>query len=237
MRNLWIIAFLFILGCASHSKDLNTDTGTLAEGDRLLEDDFYEEARKQYYRIKTEFPESRLQVEADLRIADSYFEEESFPAAADSYQEFIKTYPGRPEIPYAIYRMGMSYLEQMPSNPLRDTRSTKKAADTFVRLLIDYPNSEYANEASKYVERAHDQLARKIYRIARFYEKKDRYEAAARRYGSLVELYGDHSLAEESLARQIRMLRMAEETERADQLTLKFQQKFPGSKFMSMIKP
>jgi outer membrane protein assembly factor BamD (BamD/ComL family) len=62
-------------GCYATKKNLTTDNGTLAEGDRLADRDFFEEARKQYFRIKTEFPQSPLQVEADLRIADSYFKE------------------------------------------------------------------------------------------------------------------------------------------------------------------
>lgn len=226
---------LTLLSCAAKVNNLETAEGTYAEGNRLLEDEFFDEARKQFYRIKTEFPNSPLQAEADLRIADSYFEEESFPTAASTYEDFVRMYPGRPEVPYALYRAGMSYVEQMPSHPQRDTRSTEKAIDTFTRLLVDYPESEYSEKADKYIEESQNQLAQKSYQIARFYERQNQYGAAARRYGRLLELFPDHPLAEEAFARRIESLFRAEKEEEARSLLARFEEQYPGSKFRSLI--
>jgi len=234
---LMLAASLAFLSCSTASKHLTTDTGTMAEGDRLKSNDFYEEARAQYTRIKTEFPQSQLQLEADLKIAETYYLEESYTAAAAAYEDFIRTYPGRPEIPKALYQLAMSYRQQMPSTPQRDTKSTAKAVDVFTRLLVEYPNSEHAKEAQTSVEEARKQLAEKIYQVGRFYERDKKFEAAAKRFQELTNQYPDVDLAEESYAREVENLRKAGKSEDANLKATRFQEKFPKSEFMSRIKP
>ncbi len=239
MKTLFSIFLIFsvLCGCSSRVKDLTSAEGTIKEGDALLEDDFYEEARKQYLRVKTEFPSSSLQYLADLKLADTYYKEESFKAAAESYQDFIKTYPGRPEISEALYKLGMSYANQMPSTAQRDTRATSKTVDTFTRLMIDFPDSPHSQEAQEWITKARTQLASKVWEIARFYERMKQYDSAARRYGEFYDQYADDNRAEEAFARQIRNLRRSQETDRADALTQVFEEKFPNSKFTSTIRP
>jgi outer membrane protein assembly factor BamD len=238
MRNLALILLaLTLFGCSSRTKELTTDVGTMAEGDYLKDDEFYEEARTQYQRIRTEFPSSPLQVEADLKIAETYFLDEAYPAAATAYEDFIRTYPGRPEIPKALYYLGLSHSRQMPSNPQRDTRPSSRVIDVFTRLIVDYPNSEYTGQAMKEIDRARGQLAEKIYEIALFYERTKEHEAAARRFGQLASQFPESSYTEEALARQVRSLRRATKTDEANTLARQFQEKFPQSEFMSMIKP
>lgn len=232
-----LAVFFILMGCSAHVQNLATPDGTFNEGQRLMEDEFYEEAREQFVRIKTEFPESSLQAEADLRIADSYYEEESYEVAAKSYEEWVKTYPARDERPYALYRAGKSYVGLMPGNPQRDTRGTEKAINALTRLVIDFPNSEYTDEATKYIEEAQHQLAEKNYRVARFYEKTDEHLAAARRYGIVVDFYADDELAEESMARQVRMLRKAGRNDQADRLAEAFLQKYPTSEYLDYVQP
>ena len=223
--------------CSTKVKNLDTPEGTMAEAERSFDDEFFDEARTQFYRIKTEFPSSPYQAQANLRVADSYFKEESYSVAATSYEEFVKTYPGNEKLPYALYRMGLSFANQMPSNAQRDDRATRRAADTFTRLLVDYPSCEYVEEAQKQIDRAQAELAEKTFQIGRFYEKKDDYLAAAKRYGEVADVYSDQKIAEESLARQIKMLRSAGQGEQADELSKLFQTRYPGSEFRSMIQP
>src|SRR4051812_641716 len=99
------LAFLAI-ACSSAHKNLNTDVGTMAEGDRLAKSEFFDEARRQFFRIKTKFPKSNLQVEANLKIEKSYYDKKSYTPAATAYEKFIKPYPGRPEIPEALFSLG-----------------------------------------------------------------------------------------------------------------------------------
>jgi outer membrane protein assembly factor BamD len=228
--------FIFLLAaCATAPKNLTTAEGTMAEGERLLKDEFYEEARNQFYRIKTEFPQSSLQLEADLKIAESYFLDESYVAAATAYEDFIRTYPGRKEIPMALNQLGQCYLRQMPATPQRDTRATIKVVDVFTRLMIDYPNSEYAATAPQYIEKARNQLASKIFDIAKFYERSGDYGAAVRRFEELQNQYPDSTLVEEAMARQVRCLKKDGKTELADKVGKDFQEKFPKSQFATMI--
>ncbi len=230
-----LLGILVLSACATTTKNLGSPEGTLSEAERLMKEEFYEEARTQYQRIKTEFPESPLQVKANLGIADSYYAEESYPAAVTAYEEFVRTYPGRPEIPYAIFRLGMSHANQIPGNFERDSRSTEKALDVFSRLIVDFPNSEYKDEAWKWVNKSQDELAQKAFSIAEFYERRRLYLASAIRYARIPELFPDHKLVEESQARRIRMLRKAGKPDEAASLTESFKRQFPESKFSNMI--
>jgi len=233
MRSLFFASFILVLAlilsaCSSHSNDLTTDSGALAEGGQLLERGFYEESRKQFMRIKTEFPQSPLQVQASLKLAESYFKEESYGAAATSYQEFIKTYPGRPEIPDALFQLGLCYAQQMPSTAQRDTRATGQALDTFTRLLADYPDFSKREEAQRWIEKSQNQLADKIFEIARYYEKRGLYDSAARRYAEVVRHYGFLPQAKEAMTAQIRCLRKAGQNDAAENLVRDFNQRFPS---------
>ncbi len=234
--------FLVVLGivlaaCSAHQKDLTTDVGTMAEADRLKGDEFFEEARKQYMRIKTDFPQSSLQIDADFKAAETYFLEESYPTAASSFEDFIRTYPGRAEIPKALFYLGMSYRNQMPETPQRDTRPSAKSIDAFTRLIVDFPSSEYTKDAQKFIDEARAQLAQKVYEIGRFYQRNKKWEAAARRYSELMVQYPDSSLTEEAAARKVYCLRQAGQAETAEALAKEFREKFPQSEFMSMIEP
>lgn len=222
---------LTFVACSGATKDLTTAEGTMAEADRLLKEEFYEEARKQYTRVKTEFPDSNLMVRADLKIAETYFNDESYKTAAIAYSEFLSTYPGHPEIAYVLYKLGLSYAKQMPSVAARDTRSARKALDTFTRLLIDYPNNEYSKEAQDWIKKSQHQLAEKIFVIADFYERQGKYEAAAGRFRELFDNYSDTSFAQESLGRWVRNLKKAGKTEEAEKALHEFKNEFPNSTF------
>jgi len=228
---------LLVAGCSIKTKNLDTAEGTLAEAHRLMKDEFYEEARNQFQRIKTEFPTSPLQLQASIGIADSYYEDEAYPAAATAYEDFVRTYPGREEAPYALYRLGMSFAKQIPDEFERDSRTTEKARDIFSRLLVDYPNSQYKEDALKRVKEAEDRLANKAFSIAAFYDKMKQYLAAAIRYEEMGNAYPEHPLAERALARRVVMLRKTDKKEEAAAAEEKFKQRFPDSKFKSMIAP
>lgn len=208
----------------------------MQEAEALMKDEFFDDAREQLLRIKTEFPNSSLQAVADLRIADSYFQEESYAAAADAYEDFIKTYPRNEKIPYALYRMGMSYAKRIPDDAQRDLRSAQKAIDTFTRLVVDYSDSEYTEEAVAMIDQAQNLTAKRAYDIGRYYQKKAKYLAAANRYAELVELHPDHPLAEESFARRIEcLLKEKSSIDLAKNLLKEFKEKYPNSNYLKEL--
>ena len=231
------LGFSLLASCSAKVNNLTTDDGTFNEGLRLMEDGFDEEARKQFARIKTEFPNSSLQATADLKVAESYYNEESYQTAAEAYQDFVRFYPSHEKVPYALYQAGLSYSAQMPSNPQRDSRATKKAIDVFTQLIIDFPESEYRQEAEKKVIEAQDQIVQKNFEIASFYERQNKPLAAYKRFYQVYELYPRHAVAEEAFARSIYNLRKTNQAENLDRLIQSFEVQFPNSKFRKMIEP
>ena len=232
-----VIGLSFLTACSAKVNNLTTDDGTFNEGLRLMDDDFFEEARKQFGRIKTEFPNSSLQAAADLKIAETYYKEESFQTAAEAYQDFVKFYPSHEKVPYALYQAGLSYAAQIPSNPQRDSRATNQAIDVFTQLIIDFPASEYREDAEKKAIEAQNQIVQKNFEIASFYERQNKPLAAFKRFSQIYQLYPSHAMAEEAFARSIYNLRKTKQTEDLDRLIESFETQFPNSKFRKIIQP
>ena len=80
---------------------------------------------------------------AELRLADINFEREEYQDAIANYDEFIKMHPGHKEVPYAIYKKGLSYFEQIGGKD-RDLTPPDSALTVFESLASRYPESSYA---------------------------------------------------------------------------------------------
>ncbi len=234
---LFAITLFLNASCSVRVNELTTDDGTFQEGQRLLNDKYFDEARKQFNRIKTEFPNSPLQAEADLKIAESYFKEDSFKAAAEAYEDFVRFYPAHPQVPFALYQAGLSYSSQIPGHPQRDSRATSRAIDVFTRLLIDHPASEYRELAEVKINEAQTQLAQKDFQIADFYERQKKFSAASERFLKVYELYPNLPVAEEALARSILNFRKTETPRNLGDLVEAFETKFPNSKYRKLVQP
>ncbi|MEL4382839.1 outer membrane protein assembly factor BamD, partial [Shewanella algae] len=92
-----------------------------------------------------------------------------------AYKVFRELYPKHEMAPYALYRIGESYFNEVPSTADRDLDPAVSAIEAFKQLARDYPNDEHAKDAAK---KAHDltrKLAEKEDYIANFYYKRELY--------------------------------------------------------------
>ena len=79
---------------------------------------------------------------ASLRIADTYFAQDQMPNAIEAYRRFIQLHPTHPDVPYAHYRIGLAYYEQLPGDWFflppayeKDLASTGEAEAALARFL------------------------------------------------------------------------------------------------------
>jgi outer membrane protein assembly factor BamD len=199
-------------GCASTSDDVevlpsaeaNYEAGLKAlQGKRHLL--FFHEvdharAIKYFQEVIDNYPYSDHAVLAELRIADTHFEQRNFQEALSYYQDFVELHPNHPKVPYAIYRNGLCSYEQMRASD-RDQGPTREAASQFQALLERYPDSEEAADAKVKLAETRDRLAHHELEIADFYYDQGIYHAAVQRYQRALDTYPEHQGNLETQAR------------------------------------
>lgn len=218
MRLLLAASLLLALAaCSKHvtfsgeAKLRPTAEENYQAGEELRKDGSYAEAQKFFDYVKTKFPFSKYAALADLRSADSKFQQGQFAEAADAYATFVKLHPSHEDVDYAEYRVGESYLKDAPSEfalfpPAheKDLRQVKKAGDALRAFLAKHPDSKRLPDAKKLLAEVDDRLAAHEWYVGEFYFKRGHWSGAAGRYESLVERYPASKHASEALLKAAR---------------------------------
>src|SRR4051794_12993325 len=112
---LIISLLISIAGCSSAPVDENDPASLLKEAEEEIQSDHYQMAIDKLRAIKNKFPYSKFAVDAQLRIADVYFLQESFAEAATSYESFRDLHPKHEKVGYAMFKAAKSYFNDIPS--------------------------------------------------------------------------------------------------------------------------
>ncbi|MFP4392408.1 MAG: outer membrane protein assembly factor BamD [Desulfohalobiaceae bacterium] len=187
---LLLVVFL-LSGCGSvrnffWGPEPESSKEMLQVGEEAFQEENYKEAIKQFRHIKERFPFSPEAVQAELRLADSYFEDNQYEAAKQAYKEFESLHPGHEQLPYVLYRIGLANLRQFKSIDLPQDK-VQEARQYFNRVLQSYPESEYAQKAREKKEQSERHLAQHQIFVADFYWRTGRYQAAWKCYQRLAE--------------------------------------------------
>jgi len=198
---LLILAAPSFFGCAGHQVDENDPVSLLKDAEEEIKSDHYQMALDKLRAIKNRFPYSSAAVDAQLRIADVYFLQESYAEAAGSYETFRDLHPKHEKLPYVMYRIGRSYLGDAPDLVERDLSPARKALDAFEDFVRRFPNAPEAAEAQKDIARVRQLLAEKEMYVGDFYYRRKFYESARPRYMKVIELYPNSMAATNAKAR------------------------------------
>jgi len=168
----------------------------LKRGDEALESSQYTVAEKYYEYVKTKYPFLEASRQAELRLADVSFERELWTEAADRYASFIKLHPTHAKVDYAAFRGAMAHFRDMPTDWFmlppsseKDQTQVKAAYDALTDFVRLYPQSQYLPEAKEHLADVRKRLAQHEVYVADFYEKRDRWVAAANRLENVLQKY------------------------------------------------
>jgi outer membrane protein assembly factor BamD len=148
--------------------------------------------------IKNKYPYSKYALDAQLRLADVYFMQESYAEAALAYESFRDLHPKHEKVGYAMFRVGLSYYKDIPSPLSRDLTPAQKAVDAFNDFLHRFPADPNMKEATDDLADCRKQLAEKELYIANFYFKRNFFDSAKGRYRKLIDLYPETDAAKEA---------------------------------------
>jgi outer membrane protein assembly factor BamD len=224
------IVSLTLFSCASEEKLADTPEAAFALAQDFEKSDRNQIAIQRYMDVKNKYPYSSLATEAELAIADVYFKTEDFTEAQISYQNFKEFHPKHSKIDYVIFRIGLSYYQQLPDSIDRDLSLANDAIYAFNELIKKYPNSTYKAEAEDYRKKAFVMLNEKELYIADFYFQQKLFDSAFNRYEMSYKKFSGFGLDARSVAGAVRSARELNDFEKEKRYLDILNSKFSDSK-------
>ena len=115
---------------------------------------------------------------------------------------YLKQYPNSEDSAYVQYLVGLSYSKQI-TDVTQDQRAATQTIDAMSKVVNDYPDSEYVEDAQAKIRFARDQLAGKEMQVGRYYLERNEYLAGIQRLRTVVVRYPTTNQIEEDLARLV----------------------------------
>ena len=167
----------------------------LKRGDALF-------AAKKFNEAEILFPQSEVAPRAALMASYSYYSQNYYADAIAELDRFLKVYPNHYERAYAEYLLGLCYYEQIVDEK-KDLESIEKSKTIFLRLIKNYPNTDFAIDAEFKLNLINDILAAKEMYVGRYYFNKKKWIAAINRFKFVVNNYETTIYVEEALHRLV----------------------------------
>jgi outer membrane protein assembly factor BamD len=185
------------------------------EADQAMRDEAWEIAVQDYKKLLEQYPFDPNAEEAELRIAEAYFNSGRYPEAIAAFGDFERMHPTSDNLALIEYRRGMSYLAQHRSSD-RDQQAIKNALDSFRNVVDRYPGTPWATRADLRVRECREELASHDAEIARFYLQRGSLRAAESRLRGLLTDYPETTATAEALDRFAKLYATREEPEEAN---------------------
>jgi outer membrane protein assembly factor BamD len=170
-----------------------------------FEDKNWELSITLFEQVKREYAYSRYARLAELRLGDIAFRQEKFPEAVTTYRGFIHDHPNDGGIAYARFQVCKALFEQVGESimlPPQEERELASATDAYSAMksfITDFPRYEKAPEVEYMLSVMTGLLVRHELFVARFYLKRDSFEAAAGRCRYAIEHFDNSGLEAEAL--------------------------------------
>lgn len=165
----------------------------------------WESAQPLFQEVKKKFSQSRYARLAELRLADIDFAQEKYTDAISSYRSFVTTYRTDREVEYARYKLAKALFFDIsdtflqPPAEERDQATTLDAHRELRAFLRAFPRSRYRKDVDYMLEVVLGRLARHELYVARYYRKRENYDAAIARIDYTLKTYPSSGLDPEAL--------------------------------------
>lgn len=199
-RPLWLLAAVSLAlaplgGCGIQMSGASPKSLTYTEDARKayeeamvsFRDKDWEGAKALFAEVKKRFPQSRYARLAELRLADVDFALGRFPESIGAYRSFVTTYRTDREVEYARYRLAKALYFDISDTVLqppaeeRDQATTADAQRELRAFLRAFPRSRYKKDVEFMLEVVTGRLARHELYVARYYIRRDNFDAALAR--------------------------------------------------------
>ena len=172
------------------------------EGVKSLESGDVLFAAKKFNEAEILFPQSDWAPKSALMAAYSYYTQDYYEDAIAELIRFTKVYPNHKNLDYAYYLLANSYYEQIIDEK-KDLQSILDAKKSFIVVMTNYPNTDYALDSEFKVDLINDTLASKEMYIGRYYFEKKKWIPAINRFRTVIDDFETTIYTEEALHRLV----------------------------------
>ena len=167
----------------------------LEEGDALF-------AVKNFQLAENIFPQSNWAPKTIIMSAYAFYSQDYYGDAIFELERYLAKYPNGEYTSYVYYLIGLSYYESIVDEK-KDINPILNSKKYFDYLKINYPNSDFAIDASYKLLLIENLLASKELYIARYYLKKKKWIPAINRLKTIIEVYDETIYVEEAIHRLV----------------------------------
>ena len=207
-----LILIILLISCSKNDKvsivkEKNIETQMIEafkEGYIELENGDVLFAAKKFNEAELLYPQSVWAPKAALMAAYAYYSQDYYFDAEYELKRFIKVYPNEKNISYAHYLLGMVYYEKIVDEK-KDLEPLILAENRFKFILKNYPDTDFALDATYKLNLIQDYLASKEMYIGIHYMKKKKWIAAINRFKNVVNNYEETSFIDEALHRLVEL--------------------------------
>lgn len=213
VRPLLALTALLALGACQTNRDGDdlAKGGPAAVYERArtsLDNQDYENAIRLYEALVARFPFGAEARQSRLDLIYAYYKGRETESALDQADTFIRENPTHPRIDYALYIKGLVEFERSANLferwfnvdlDARPPQTARSAFNSFRKVVVDYPRSEYAHDARRRMIHLRNRLADYELYVARHYLERGAYVGAARRARETVEQYDGAPAVREAL--------------------------------------
>ncbi len=236
MKNIYsylltIFVCLFLASCGgSKAKPQTSAEEHFQKGERFFESNLYDDAIASWEKVRDTFYSPELSMLAELKIAEAYYVSNRYEEAAIAFQDFLKQHPNDFRAATILYRMGLSYYQQILS-PDRDQTNTENAMYSFRELATRFPKDPNTHEAKNLIQRCKTRLAEHEVYVGRFYLKRKQYIPAIDRFEKILESFPEYYYRDEAYFYLSKAYLKTKQREKANKVLIQLTEEFPGSDF------
>lgn len=207
-----LIVIITASGCAGLREDptRNWSASQLySEAKAALNGGDYTTAVEYYEILEARFPFGRFAQQAQIEIPYAYYKAGETEAALAAVDRFVQLNPRHPNLDYAYYLRGLVNYDQntgflsrfFPMDPSEmDTEPLQQSFQDFGRLVNEFPDSRYSEDARERMIYIRNALAAHELRVAQFYVERKAWVAASQRARYVVERYQGANVMPQALA-------------------------------------
>src|SRR3954454_24466725 len=168
---------------------------------REIEKSRFDRGRLLLQTLMNTYDTSEFMAKAKLAIADAWYREggaHGMAQAEAEYKDFILFYPNMEESAEAQQKICKMQYDQMEKAD-RDPTHALRAEDECRQILVQFPNSKFAPQATQYLRNIQEVLGDKEFKVGAFYHTKGSMPASVNRLQGVADQFPLYSMADEAL--------------------------------------
>ncbi len=202
---------IFLYSCSSNEEKVSViGDGELEvqmieaykEGMKELEKGDVIYAARKFNEAELLYPQSAWASKSILMSAYAYYSQNYYERSISELERFISKYPNHKNSDYAYFLLAMNYYENIVDEK-KDLEPLLLSKQKFEYIVKNYPNTDFAQDATYKIGLIQDVLASKEIYIGKYYLKRKKWVAAINRFKTVISDYETTVYVEEALHRLV----------------------------------